>query len=579
MPPSIIIKKSAIFLLPVFFIFSSIIPSVRAQEPPGSEPGAQTERFQTEAEKEKARLEKKELKKPQIEIEEEKEKPAAGPAFVLKEVNVTGSSVFKPEDFRSAYEHYIDKEVTFEDLQAIVEKIKEKYKKKGYLTTVVYIPEQDIVDGKVEIRISEGKAGDTKVEGNKWFSTNLLEKSIHIKKNELLNIFTLQRDLIRLNQNPDLQVKTVISAGKEPGTSDITLKVKERFPYHIGVKFDNQGTRLTGKERISFSLRSTNMAGLGDSLFLNGLITSLTSGAFASYQLPVDTYGTKLGIDLAYFGMKIGKEYKGNDITGKSLICTPKILKEFYLSEDFQLTGDVGIEMKSIKKWAAGRETADDQLRTPYAGAELTKVDALFGGGQTTFSPKASFGTSSFLGASSRNHPSANRPGTGGFFFKYEHNLNRIQKMPILDSYLSIRSQFQSASHTLSSSEQLQLGGANSVRGYPEGDYLADIGGTLNVDWVFPMFFLPKELKLPRSQTPLRQQVEFVIFADLGGGKLKKVGSDEKSSKFLAGVGGGIRFHVARNLFIKLDWAEAVGDRPAGGGGPSSFNVAVQFEI
>jgi hemolysin activation/secretion protein len=219
--------------------------------------------------------------------------------------------------------------------------------------------------------------------------------------------------------------------------------------------------------------------------------------------------------------------------------------------------------MKSIKKRAAGVQTADDQSRVPYASAEVTKTDSFLGGGQTTFSPKVSFGTADFLGASCRNHPSAGRQGTGGFFFKYEHNLNRIQKIPILGSYLSIRSQIQAASHALASSEQLQLGGANSVRGYPEGDYLADDGGILNVDWVFP----------------LNKQAEFALFVDLGGGKLKKITPGDRRSKFLVGVGGGIRFHVERNFFLKLDWAAAVGDRPAGGGGPSSLDIALQFEI
>ena len=121
----------------------------------------------------------------------------------------------------------------------------------------------------------------------------------------------------------------------------------------------------------------------------------------------------------------------------------------------------------------AGDTTANDQLRIPYFGFDFSKTDSK---GQTTFSPRFNFGTSGFLGASHRNHSTSSRAGTGGFFFKYEQSLNRIQKM-FFDSYMSIRTQLQAASHTLASSEQFQLGGADSVRGYPEGDYLADTGG------------------------------------------------------------------------------------------------------
>jgi len=84
------------------------------------------------------------------------------------------------------------------------------------------------------------------VEGNKWFKGALLRKYIHLKKNELLDVFKLQRDLIRLNQNPDLEVTSVVSPGKEPAATDIVLKVKDSIPFHAGVNLDNQGTRLVG---------------------------------------------------------------------------------------------------------------------------------------------------------------------------------------------------------------------------------------------------------------------------------------------------------------------------------------------
>lgn len=549
--------------------------------PPGDQPGAQASRFQTEAEQERMRLEKKKVKRPQIEIEKEDKKPAAaaaGPSFILKDVEITGSTIFKPEGLKPSYEAYLGKEVTFKDLEEIAGTIKAKYKEKGYLTTTVYIPEQDIKEGNVEIRISEGRLGEVKVEGNKWYSSSLIEKYIHVKKNEMLNIFKIQRDMLRLNQNSDLEVRAVISSGKEASTTDITLKVKDNFPYHVGASFDNQGTRLVGKDRTSVSFRSTNLTGLNDSLFVNTLMGATASGDFVSYAIPLDTYGTRLGFDFASFDMKLGREYKELDITGHTQIYTPHISGEIYLSEDFQANIDSGIEIKSIKKRIRGEIMANDQIRLPYVAFDLAKLDTLFGGGQTIFSPRFSFNTEHFLGASSNDHPSASRPGTGGFFFKYEQTIKRVQKMAF-DSYVSVRSLFQTASDTLPSSEQLQLGGANSVRGYPEGEYLADIGATLNVEWIFPCYIFPEELKLPYAKTPLRRQLQPIIFMDLGGGKLKKTAAGEKPIRFLMGAGGGLRFQFDKNLFLRLEWAARLGDRPTPGQGPSNFYVTVQCEI
>jgi hemolysin activation/secretion protein len=146
-------------------------------------------------------------------------------------------------------------------------------------------------------------------------------------------------------------------------------------------------------------------------------------------------------------------------------------------------------------------------------------------------------------------------------------------------SYATLRSQFQAASHTLPSSEQYQLGGMYSIRGYPEGDYLADMGGSLNCDWAFPMYLIPSDWTISNTKTPLRYQIEPVLFADIGGGKLKKVLTGERKDKFLAGVGGGLRIRFNNNINARLEWAKRIGDRATGGSGPSTFHFTVQMEI
>lgn len=576
-------KKSFVFTLtPLFVLF--FISSAIAQPPPvpqGDSAGAQTSRFQADAERERARVERKPVKKPQIDMEPEKaatEAPA-GPAFLLKSVNVTGSSIFKPEDLKASYALYIGREVTFKDLETIAAAIKAQYARKGYLTTVVYVPEQDIKEGKVEINISEGKTGEVKIEGNKWFSTDLIRKYIHTKKNEILDIMRLQRDILRLNQGADLEIKAVIAEGKEPATSDIILKATEKFPYHTGLVVDNQGTRLVGKYRDSITFRSSNLTGFNDSLYFSTIMSATSSGNFLTYAFPIDTYGTKAGFICTIFDSRLGQEYKVYDINSQTQMYTPHISGEIYLSDILQVGVDAGLEIKSIKKWGAqGVLTANDQLRLPYFSFDISKMDGFLTGGQTSFSPKFTFGTADFLGASSQGHPSANRAGTGGNFVKYEHNISRYQRM-FSDSYMTIRSQFQFASRTLPSSEQLQLGGAYSVRGYPEGDYLADAGATVEFDWYFPCYFVPKDYKLPGATRPLRNQIEPVVFFDMGGGKLTKLNPGEKEAKILMGAGGGLKVSYNTNLFLRLDWAQAIYEAPVQGNGASTFYITLQVEV
>lgn len=571
-------KMNSILFLILFFSLCYFMSSFAENLPPGQEPGAQAGRLQKESEAKKKALEKK-VKPAEIQIpKEEKKVPSAEEkiSFTLVRVRITGATVYTSAQFEPLYRLYLNQKVSLKDLDDIVAKINAKYKKAGYLTTKIYLPKQEIKDGVVEIRVAEGKLGELKIEGNKYFASGLIERYFHTKKNEILNVNKLERDLLRLNLNSDLDLKSVLSAGKELETTDITLKAKENLPYHIGSSFDNQGTRLTGKWRQAVSFRSSNTTGNFDPLYASSIFSSDTFGEFVSYSIPIGTYGTKFGLDATYFKMRIGKEFKPYEIRGVSQIYVPHLSWELALKENFQANANLGLEIKSIKKKISGSVTSSDQLRTPYFGFDFTKIDSF--GGQTTFSPKFSFGTSDFWGASDRDHPTSSRAGTGGFFFKYEQALNRIQRM-LLDSYLSIRTNFQAASHTLASSEQFQLGGANSIRGYPEGDYLADMGGSMNLDWVMPMYLIPKDWRLDNSGTPMRHLIEPVLFADVGGGRLKKVIPGELRDKFLSGAGGGLRFHFGRYASLNLQWARYTGDKPASGSGPSTFYLTFQSEI
>lgn len=572
--------RFAVIFIALLSLFSvGSLFAANPSTPSGQDAGSQAKRFRDEAEAMQFRATRKKEKPAKVEVAEQKTELPAGPeiSFVLTDIKVTGTTLFKPEDFRPIYEPYLQTKVTLVDVAGIAEKIKARYHSQGYLTTNVYFPEQEIENGVVEIAVLEGKLGDVVVEANRWFSASFIRRHIHAEKNELLNIKKLQKDILRLNKYSDLEVRTVISPGKEKETSDLVLKVNDKFPWHIGMSEDSRGTRLTEKYRTGFYVRGSNVLGLGDNIFANTLFNARTFGQVLSYAVPLGTHGVKLAVDLSYFTMKLGKEYKVWDIEGKTKGLTPHLTFELALKEDFEAYLDMGINMLDIKKKVGTDRVANDQLRIPYLSFNFFKTDNFLGGGQTLYVPRFAFGTGGFLGASHRGNSSAARDGTGGFFFKYEHSLRRTQKMPF-GSYLLLASQFQAANHTLPSSEQLQLGGMTSVRGYPEGDYLADIGATLNIDWVFPSYFFPKDWKLPHSSTPLRRMIEPVAFFDMGGGGLYAVNPGERGRKFLAGAGGGLRIHFANKFFIRLEWAKHFGNEPQGGNGSNTFCMMMQAE-
>ena len=87
---------------------------------------------------------------------------------------------------------------------------------------------------------------------------------------------------------------------------------------------------------------------------------------------------------------------------------------------------------------------------------------------------EASFGIKGF-GAMGENNPLASRPGADPDFLKVEMVVTRVQRM-FWATYAVLNITGQLSPSKLTPQEQITLGGATSIRGYPEADYLADQG-------------------------------------------------------------------------------------------------------
>ncbi len=534
---------------------------------------AQAERFHQEYSIEKRSREQK-ITKALIETEEnEKEVDQPGVSFELKAVHVSGMTIFDPERLTFVWKPYVGKKVDFRDLNNIVRLIKRVYRDLGYLTTTAYLPPQDINSGVVEISVVEGKRGNLSVEGNRYFSTPSIAKYFHTYRGEVMDMGEIEKDVSRLNQNKDLGVTTVLSTGENPQEVDMILKAQDYLPYHVSIGTDNQGSNLTGRFRRLVNISTSNLTGNEDNLTFNGAYSDLSQGNYLSYQTPVGTYGTKLGLDAGYFQGLLGQQYKSLDVTNYTEFFDPNASFELYQSEDTQVHLRSGMQIKHINKKIAFAQVTNEDLRLPYLALDIIRMDPL---GQTSFSPEISTSMPGFLGGSRGDNSRSSRPGVDKFFTKYDQYISRNQVMP-WGSYMQIRSQIQFASRTLPTSEQLQLGGESSVRGYPEGDFLADSGGDMEAEWYFPMYGMPASWQL--FGTRLKNDIEPFIFYDMGGGRLIKVNSGETRTRFLSGTGAGVKIHLKKNMYLKLEWAVATGDDPIHGTGPSTFDVSFQAGI
>jgi hemolysin activation/secretion protein len=275
---------------------------------------------------------------------------------------------------------YAEKDMDLSELQEVADLITAEFKRRGYILARAYIPEQEIKDGIVEIAVLEGRVGEIVVKGNKNYSTDFIKRGfMTVVEERAIKHGSLEKSLLLLNDNPDLKVTAVLQAGKEPGTTDIVVNAEDKLPLHFSIDYNNFGTESVSKHRFGAELNLGRFLPIeGSSLSLRGVVGSDPSDFYfgrASYLLPINSYGTKVGL-LAYGGnFDVGRELAELDITGKTWGYGISLAHPFVKTRFQNLTGEFGFESKDAKEFLVGSLSSRDKLRMLRTGLNYDWVD------------------------------------------------------------------------------------------------------------------------------------------------------------------------------------------------------------
>jgi len=508
---------------------------------------------------------------------------------LVKKFVVNGANLFTPKQFEAVLNKYRDKELGMTDLKKAADEITGLYRKKGYIVSLAYLPTQEIADNTVEFKVVEGRVGDIEVEKPKYSKAETIKKRFLVEKGQILDSKKMEVSLRSINKQPDRTMRAVLSPGPTPETSNILLKLdKERSPQHFYGDFNNRGTNLTGHNRWGLGYVNNNLLGIDDILSLRFVSNNKTEvyGFSAAYELPVSRYNTRVGAYAAYSKADIGGQFVYVDPEGRASIwglyvSHPWLDKEFYdeaTNTNLSLTSNftVGFDSISVRNKLLGDETSHDELRVLKAGINFEETDNLGRGGITA---EIHAGIPNFLGSKSERKVSDSRIDSGGAFQKYIGSLTRITRLPA-SSMLVNNFKFQLTPYNLVNSEQMILGGADTVRGFPENEYLADYGWINTVELRTPAFFLPPILKVPfdKKRTPLVDAIQLVGFIDAGKGWVNNARVGETKSKYLIGAGFGFRFNFYEHLRGRLDIGFPAGNVRPSDSSTNTIHFGLQYE-
>jgi hemolysin activation/secretion protein len=169
-------------------------------------------------------------------------------------------------------------------------------------------------------------------------------------------------------------------------------------------------------------------------------------------------------------------------------------------------------------------------------------------GGMTSFNDDESF-----------NHLRTDSKAEYGYI---RANAERDTRLPCNFSWV-IRGLAQWSSARLQPSEEIALGGYNTVRGYNERVFAGDYGYIINNELRTPPFAI--------GLFGLEDQMQFLGFFDLGYAKVKDFRSEDVvEDRTLYSAGVGVRYTVSRNFSLRFDYGVPLSDKEVNG---SNHNV------
>ncbi|WP_175953347.1 ShlB/FhaC/HecB family hemolysin secretion/activation protein [Burkholderia sp. BCC0405] len=193
-------------------------------------------------------------------------------------VKAQGESALPMDRFafaREWLEHYTGQCIGKQGLDVLVKALSQDILSRGYITTRVLLPEQDLSTGTLKVALIPGTIRHVRFSDEKLRGT--WKTAFPTRDGDLLNLRDLEQGLEQMKRVTSQDVSMQIVPADVPGESDVVLDVKRGKPWTVVASIDNSGTRATGKLQGNLSIGIDNPLGLND-IFNVGVSQDLELG-------------------------------------------------------------------------------------------------------------------------------------------------------------------------------------------------------------------------------------------------------------------------------------------------------------
>jgi hemolysin activation/secretion protein len=432
---------------------------------------------------------------------------------------------------------YLGRKVDFSEISALVRDVNDLYAKKGVVTAGAILPPQNLSSGNLTVKLVEGREGVVSIVGDHSTRNDLILKGVRLTRDgNIVDVPTASNDIARFNKTHHAQLSLLLQPGATFGLTDLTLGVHEPPPNLLQFSLDNEGVASTGETQFSAMYQRYGLFGIDDQLMVLGTATQGSLAGTANFDLPISTFGTRLALGATASTIKvIAGPTAPLDITGRSSALTATVTQSLYATPAVSVIGLGTVSYGTSQSFASG---------TPLVDSTVTK--AALGAAVSYTNEHVSLGAQpQLIYALADDHLFGSKRG----ILLFAGSASAQATITDALSWVSHGSWQYTREQLLPGSLLFQIGGYDSVRGYPSDGVGGDSG-----------FFIQNELHWVHPGD--KAGIDLYALADFG-----QVYSTFPAITTMASIGAG--WTATLNNRATLDISAAVPIIPAVAGQPS----------
>lgn len=477
------------------------------------------------------------------------------PHFPISRFQVEGNTLLSPAEVDAAVTPFTGTDRDFGDVQRALEALEDAYRRHGYSTINVLLPEQVLDKGEVRLQVIEGRLRELKFEGQLHFDEDNLRASLPtLKPGEVPFIDEVSTNLRIANESPAKHYTLRLRPGEDDADIDAHITVSDEKPWKVGAILENTGTEQTGTRRLGFSFQHANLWNRDHILTAQYQTSPEQPGdvkVYAlAYRIPLYRLGDAIDLYATKSNVNAGSVAAGPinlAISGSGVVYGGRYTLNLKRRGDYEQQLVLGLDHKAFENniGAAGLQLGNDITVHPFSvqyngkwGLQSSEIN--------------------LFGSLARNLPGGERGGQADFDkaragapddFTVLRGGFSVSHAYVSDWQVRFNSSAQWTDDPLIPGEQFGIGGAGSVRGFLEREIANDKGYQASFEVYAP------ELCKPLGND---QRCRILAFYDLGGVYRVSPLAGEQKVEHIASAGIGLRYTWGKNVAFQADYGQVL---------------------